>query len=62
MTEKKAKKGFFKSVRSEFKKIVWPTKEELVNSTIVVLISLVVVSAFIKLIDELIRFLLNLAL
>lgn len=33
---------FFKEIRSEFKKVVWPTKKEIVKNTVVVL----VVSAF----------------
>jgi len=61
MTEKKANKGFLKGIRHEFKKIVWPTKNELVNSTIVVLISIAVIAGFIKIVDEIIRFLLSLA-
>ncbi len=60
MTEKKKKQGFFKGIKQEFKKIVWPTKDETVNSAIVVFTSLIVVSVVIKLIDEILRFLLNL--
>lgn len=61
MTEKKANKGFLRGIRQEFKKIVWPTKKELINSTIVVLTSIIIIAAFIKVVDEIIRFLLNLA-
>ena len=58
MTERK--KGFLKGIRQEFKKIVWPTKEETMNSALVVFASLAAVSVFIKIIDEILRFLLNL--
>ncbi len=58
MTEKK--KGFFKGIRQEFKKIIWPTKDETVNSALVVFASIIAVSVVIKIIDEILRFLLNL--
>lgn len=58
MTEKK--KGFFKGIRQEFKKIIWPTKDETVNSALVVFTSIIAVSVVIKIIDEILRFLLNL--
>ncbi|MDO4778212.1 MAG: preprotein translocase subunit SecE [Tissierellia bacterium] len=51
MSEKKAKTGLFKGIKKEFKKIVWPTKSELLNSTIVVIVSLIAVSVVVKLID-----------
>ena len=57
--EKKEKKnGFFKKVsrffkdfRSEVKKIVWPTKKQVVNNTIVVFVEMGVVGAAIWIID-----------
>ncbi|NLW52379.1 MAG: preprotein translocase subunit SecE [Tissierellia bacterium] len=61
MTERKSKKGFFKGIKSEFKKIVWPTKKETITATSVVLAGLVVMSAIIKVIDVVLRFFLNLA-
>jgi preprotein translocase subunit SecE len=30
--------GFFKGVKSELKKVSWPTKKELTNNTIVVIV------------------------
>ncbi|MDO5027473.1 MAG: preprotein translocase subunit SecE [Tissierellia bacterium] len=60
MTEKKKKQSFFKGIRQEFKKIVWPSKDETVNSALVVFTSLIAVSVVIKIIDEILRFLLNL--
>lgn len=33
---------YFKDARSEFKKVVWPSKKQVANNTIVVIISLVV--------------------
>jgi preprotein translocase subunit SecE len=34
---------FFSEVKSEFKKVVWPTKTEVVNYSILVIISLIIV-------------------
>lgn len=42
---KKSKKSivkYFKDLKSEFKKVVWPSKKTVFNNTVVVLISLVV--------------------
>jgi preprotein translocase subunit SecE len=38
---------FFAEVRSEMRKVAWPTRQEVVNSTIVVLIAIVVMTALI---------------
>ena len=39
--EKKANAGFFKKLKGEFKKIIWPDKDSLIKQTIaVVLISI----------------------
>ena len=32
-------KGFFKGVKSELKKVVWPTKQEMGSYTVVVLVA-----------------------
>lgn len=45
---------YFGSVRSEMKRVVWPTKGELVNYSIAVIISLIVVGIVIALLDLLI--------
>lgn len=36
--QKKRGKGFFKGVRSELKKVTWPTRDELLSYTTVVLV------------------------
>ena len=58
MAEKTAKPGFFtrlgkylRDTRSEVKKIVWPTKSQVINNTIVVIVMIVLISAFIALVD-----------
>lgn len=43
--------NFLKGVKSEFKKITWPTKEELLNYTGVVLVFCIFIAVFVWLID-----------
>lgn len=50
MTEKK-KKGFFKGVRSELKKVHWPTKKETIQYTVIVLIIASIVAVFSWILD-----------
>ena len=63
-TEKKAKKdekpGFFKRVarwfremKSELKKVVWPTPKQTVNNTVIVIVCVIVVGIFIWVFDAL---------
>ncbi len=40
--EKKSVLKYFKDARSEFKKVVWPPKKQVINNTIVVVVSMVV--------------------
>ena len=42
---------FFKQVKSELKKVNWPNKEEITSNTIVVLVTVIALIAFIGLID-----------
>jgi len=44
-------KEFFKEVKIEIKKVVYPSKDELVGSTWVVIIAVVVVSLFLGVVD-----------
>lgn len=43
--------NFIKEAIAELKKVIWPTKKELKNSTIVVITTIIIVSIFIGLID-----------
>ena len=43
--------NFIKEAIAELKKVKWPTKKELKNSTIVVISTIIIVSIFIGLID-----------
>jgi preprotein translocase subunit SecE len=43
--------GFFKEVKIETKKVVFPTKDELIGSTWVVIITVLIVSIFLAVVD-----------
>jgi preprotein translocase subunit SecE len=43
---------FFKDIRNELKKVIWPTKEQLTNNTITVLMVCLLVGAVIWVSDE----------
>jgi preprotein translocase subunit SecE len=43
--------GFFKEVKVETKKVVFPTKDELIGSTWVVIITVLIVSVFLAAVD-----------
>ncbi len=44
-------KDFFRDVKVEVKKVVFPTKEELIGSTWVVIITVIVISLFLGVVD-----------
>ncbi|HBN11387.1 MAG TPA: preprotein translocase subunit SecE [Ruminococcus sp.] len=44
---------YFRDLRSEFKKVVWPTKKQVVNNTLVVLVTIVIFSIFVGGLDTL---------
>lgn len=44
--------AFFTDVVKEMKKVTWPRKDELRESTIVVLVTCLIIAAFIYLIDQ----------
>jgi preprotein translocase subunit SecE len=45
--ERTGPREFFSEVRGEMRKVAWPTKREVVNSTIIVLIAVVVMTTLI---------------
>lgn len=51
---------FVKDVKAEMVKVSWPTKNELIGSTIIVLISLAILSAFIGVCDLILSTVVNL--
>ena len=42
---------FFKDLKGEFKKIVWPSKKQVVNNTLVVLAVVIVLGVFVAALD-----------
>jgi preprotein translocase subunit SecE len=56
---KKAKK-FLNDVYQELHKVAWPSKQELIGSTIVVIVMSVIVAAFIGVVDFVLKELVNL--
>lgn len=54
--EKAPKKSFFKGLKTEFNKIVWPDKETVGKQTVAVLSASVVLGLIIALIDLIIKF------
>ena len=50
--EKRTKpREFVKEVRAELRKVAWPTRSETINYSIIVLVAIVVLTAFIGLLD-----------
>ncbi len=53
---------FFKQVRSEAKKITWPSRQETTASTIAVFVMVVIAAIFLYLSDQVIAWVVNLIL
>lgn len=53
---KKQKKSWFKGLKAEFKKIVWPDQKSLTKETAAVVIVSVVVGVIISVVDLITRF------
>ena len=43
--------GFFNDIKLEMSKVSWPTKDELIGSTVIVMVSLAILSLFIGICD-----------
>ncbi len=50
-TEKAPKKSWFQGFKSEFKKIVWPTKESMAKQSVAVVIVTVILGIIIAAVD-----------
>lgn len=50
-TERTSPRQFLREMRAELRKVIWPTREELINYSVVVLIFLVIFTAFIAVVD-----------
>ena len=54
-TEKAPKRSWFKGLKTEFNKIIWPDKEELMKQSVAVVIVTVILGALIFGLDALIE-------
>ena len=54
--EKKQKKRWFKGLKTEFAKIIWPDQKTLTKETAAVVISSVVIGVIISIVDLVVRF------
>ncbi|MBE5951314.1 MAG: preprotein translocase subunit SecE [Lachnospiraceae bacterium] len=54
--EKAPVKSWFKGLKAEYKKIVWPGKESLAKQTVAVVIITAVLSVIIALLDAVVKF------
>ena len=54
--EKAKKKSWFKGLKAEFKKIIWPDKKTLVKQTVAVITCSVILGAIIAVVDALIQY------
>ena len=48
---KKEKRHFFKDVKAELKKVIWPTPKQLLNNTLAVIASVIIVGVIVFLLD-----------
>jgi len=55
-TEKVKKPSWFKGLKAEFKKIIWPDKKTLAKQTVAVTICSIVIGAIIAVVDFLIQY------
>ncbi len=54
--EKTQKKSWFKGLKAEFKKIIWPAKESVAKQTAAVVAISVVLGCIIKVLDTIIQY------
>ena len=55
-SEKQARPSFFKGVKAEFKKIVWPDRQQTLKQSVAVVAISVVVGVIIALIDYVVKY------
>ena len=48
---KKEKRHFFKDVKAELKKVIWPTPKQLLNNSLAVIVSVIIVGVIVFLLD-----------
>ncbi len=55
-TEKAKKSSWFKGLKAEFKKIIWPDKKTLAKQTVAVTVCSILLGAIIAIIDALLQY------
>lgn len=50
--ENKVKKHFFKDMKAELKRVIWPTKKQLVNNTVAVVTIVLIIVAIVFVLDS----------
>lgn len=60
VAEKKSKNGFFKNLKIEFKKIVWPDKNSAARQVALIIVATVILSILVRLLDSAISALIGL--
>lgn len=60
--DKAPKKSWFKGLKAEFKKIIWPDKESIGKQSVAVVVSTIVLGVIIALFDTGIKFLIDIIL
>ena len=58
-TEKPKKTSFFRGVKQEWKKITWPSRNDVVKQTAVVTVSVLLLSVLIAGVDALVKYGMN---
>ena len=51
------KNGFLKGIKAELKKVVWPTRKQLINNTLMVIVLVLGVAAIVLTFDMIVEFL-----
>ena len=57
---KKSTTSFWKGLKAEFKKIIWPTKEDVAKQTILIIVVVIILGVIVKFLDTGIQALINL--
>ena len=55
-TEKAKKSSWFKGLKAEFKKIIWPDKKTLAKQTVAVTVCSLILGAIIAIVDALLQY------
>lgn len=54
--EKAPKKSWFKGLKSEFSKIIWPDKESLAKQSMAVIVTTVIIGVIVSILDSVVKY------